>query len=116
MWGATADNGLYAPANKFPPSFKPTKQMLLLKRRIYGLVTQFRTGHAFTGEYYRHSVPDNPRSCTCGEPLETREHIMFVCPTYEEHRHLLEKVSPDHSSEEIFGTWPGIKHSRASSQ
>ncbi|KAJ7780879.1 hypothetical protein B0H14DRAFT_2631047 [Mycena olivaceomarginata] len=56
-WKASPKTGRYAMANRFPPSLKPTAHFKSLKREIFGRVTQCRTGHCFTGEYYSRFSP-----------------------------------------------------------
>ncbi|KAJ6527368.1 hypothetical protein B0H10DRAFT_2155546 [Mycena sp. CBHHK59/15] len=64
-----------------------------------------RESHA---EYYSRFVPSENVNCPCGEAHQTREHILRVCPRYEDHRHLLRDVSRDISLPEILGTKDGI--------
>jgi hypothetical protein len=46
------------------------------KREVFGRLLQCRTGHGYTGEFYSRFVPDENVDCLCGEPLQTREHII----------------------------------------
>ncbi|KAJ8073175.1 hypothetical protein PM082_020044 [Marasmius tenuissimus] len=43
------------------------------------------------------------------EQLQTREHILRTCPTYEPYRHILRKVSKDVALPDILGTPDGIE-------
>ncbi|KAJ7471919.1 hypothetical protein FB451DRAFT_1251417 [Mycena latifolia] len=95
-------------ANRFPPSLRPTPHFRTLKREIFGRVTQCRTGHGYTGEYYSTFVPSEDIDCPCGEAFQTREHLLRECTLYENQRHILEKVSRDVSLPEILGTKEGI--------
>ncbi|KAI0073747.1 hypothetical protein K474DRAFT_1573738, partial [Panus rudis PR-1116 ss-1] len=102
----------FSVANTFEPSLKPPPHFRrILNRRIYGLVFQCRTGHAFIGEYYQRFVPTEDVACPCGFPLQTRKHILLDCPRYNAHRHILNAISPRHSStlKDIVGTSDGIK-------
>ncbi|PPR07520.1 hypothetical protein CVT26_013543, partial [Gymnopilus dilepis] len=43
--------------------------------------------HAPIGSYYKwFNFTDEPRSCSCGAPLESRDHIIKHCMLYEEPR------------------------------
>ncbi|KAL1667846.1 hypothetical protein GGF50DRAFT_111818 [Schizophyllum commune] len=77
-------------------------------RELYGRVVQCRLGHGFFGEYYKDFVPSENIDCPCGESLQTRSHILQECPIYEQHRHILRKVSEDVALAEILGTPKGI--------
>ncbi|KIJ67387.1 hypothetical protein HYDPIDRAFT_84672, partial [Hydnomerulius pinastri MD-312] len=68
-----------------------------------------RTGHGFFGEYFAHFVPTNDQSCPCGEPLQTREHILAECPIYDDHRETLCEASEDLIISDLLGTEEGIK-------
>ena len=88
-WDENSPRGLYARASHGPPSRKPPPHFRSLPRRIYGLVTQCRLGHAFMGEYYQRHVPSEDVDCPCGCALQTRDHILRDCPRYNSHRHLI---------------------------
>jgi len=60
-------------------------------------------------EYYARQSIDEPVDCSCGAPLQTREHILVDCPQYATWRHLLQKHSPALSPTAILGTKEGIK-------
>jgi hypothetical protein len=110
-WTRTPKTGHYAIANRFPPSMKPTKHFTALngKREVFGRLIQCRTGHGYIGEFYQRFVPSENVNCICGEPLQTREHLLRECPRYETHRHILRQVSRDISLPEILGTRDGIR-------
>ena len=76
---------------------------------MFGTLTQCRTGHIYTGEFYRRFVPDESSDCPCGEPLQTREHIIRDCTRYEAHHDVLRKVSATLSLPEILGTRKGLE-------
>ena len=64
-------------------------------------------GHGFFGEFYdRHNIPENV-ACPCGEPLQTREHILRFCPLYRSVRHFLRKASAAIDLRIILGTMKG---------
>ncbi|KAK1216502.1 hypothetical protein PQX77_020854 [Marasmius sp. AFHP31] len=78
-------------------------------REVFGRIVQCRTGHGFIGEYYYEFVPMKNTDCPCGERLQTREHIIRTCPTYEPYRHILRKVSKDIALPDILGNPDGIE-------
>ena len=96
-------------ANRFPPSLKPNEHFTLTPRNTYGRLIQCRTGHAFLGEYYNKHVPTEDRSCPCGEPIQTRDHILASCPAYENHRNILKVASEDIITSDILGTKEGVE-------
>ena len=113
QWKAKWSKGSAGPsrfsiANRFPPSKKPREHFSELPRELYGRVTQARLGHCFSGEYYRTSVPTEPVSCPCGEPRQTRQHIICICNKYNNYRHILCKFSPELVLADILGTTKGI--------
>jgi len=61
------------------------------------------------GEYYSKPVPTEDRSCPCGEPLQSCDHILTACPTYEDQRQILKKASEDLVMSDILGTKDGIE-------
>ena len=90
-WAASPPRGLYARAALGPPSLQPPPHFKQLPRRLYGLVTQVRLGHAFMGEYYQRHVPSEDVACPCGHHLQTRDHILRDCERYDEYRLVLQK-------------------------
>jgi ribonuclease HI len=109
-WRKSALQGRYAIANRFPPSLKPTHHFRAQShnRELFGRTLQCRTGHNYTGEF-RHSFTLNGQyECPCGEPTETREHILRECPRYNAFRHRLEKASRQISLPTILGSREGI--------
>ena len=96
-------------ANRFAPSLKPREHFILTPRNTYGRLIQCRTGHAFLGEYYNKHVPTEDRSCPCGEPIQTRDHVLASCPAYENQRHHLKDASEDIITSDILGTQEGIE-------
>lgn len=108
-WQVGLRRNAYAPANRFAPSLRPTPHLRALDKRTLSALTQCRSGHAFTGEYYRAiKKPERGLECACGEAIQTRSHILADCPVYEPHRHLLRDVSPGLSITDLLGTREGI--------
>ncbi|KAJ7927664.1 hypothetical protein B0H13DRAFT_2553523 [Mycena leptocephala] len=60
-------------------------------------------------EYYAKFVPSELVTCPCGEPFQTRVHILRECETYAWHREILQKVSEDISMPEILATEKGLQ-------
>jgi ribonuclease HI len=109
-WRKTSLTGRYAIANRLPPSLKPTHHFRTLKakRELFGRTLQCRTGHNHTGEFRRGFSLDGQYACPCGEPTETREHILCHCPRYEAFRHRLQKASHQLFLPTILGSQKGI--------
>ena len=99
----------YHTADQFPPGLGLSWQMKNLSRKIFGLVLQCRTGHAFMGEYAARHRPGEDVSCPCGAGLQSRDHILQLCPRYEDSRHILQAVSSNIDTFRILGTKKGIK-------
>lgn len=78
------------------------------QRELYGCLNQCHMGHGYTSKYYNRFVPSKDVDCPCGEPLQTREHILQECPWYTPHWHHLQQILPDVSIPEVLGTKPGI--------
>ena len=108
-WRNTPTTGRFAPANRIPPSLKPTKWFISTKREIFGRLVQCRTGHGYIGDYYRRFIQNQPTTCPCGEPFQTRDHIIAVCKLYDNFCEDLRLVSRDISLPEILGTPKGIE-------
>lgn len=110
-WSREKKEGRFAISDMFPPSCKPTRHFRDLdgKRELFGRLVQARTGHGYTGEYYKQFVPDEKTDCPCGEPLQTREHLLRDCPRYEDQRYILREASDDIALADILGTKAGIE-------
>lgn len=93
-WADNPPRGLYARAAHGPPKLRPPPHFFELPRRLYGLVTQSRLGHAFMGEYYQRHVPSEDAACPCGRYLQTRDHILRDCGRHDDFRHVLAKHQP----------------------
>ncbi|KIO16976.1 hypothetical protein M407DRAFT_85414 [Tulasnella calospora MUT 4182] len=106
--GGTA--GSFALADRCPPSTTPRPHFFKLPRRIFGLVTQARSGHAFMGKYYKRFVPSEETGCPCGEAdPQTRKHIIQQCGLYREYRYILEEEVPDLNLADILGSDKGVR-------
>ena len=54
-------------------------------RLTHSTLLRYITGHAFTGEYTKRFYPLHTQeqiACSCGEPLQTVEHVLTECPLY----------------------------------
>ncbi|KDQ56380.1 hypothetical protein JAAARDRAFT_310447 [Jaapia argillacea MUCL 33604] len=94
-WKSRKFTGAFAPANQFPPAWQLKKQFLMTKREVYARRTQCRTGHGFIGDYDNRFVPTETTLCSCGALMQTRDHIIQVCPTYDDCRHLILDPFPE---------------------
>ena len=79
----------FHPANRIPPTLKPTERFTQTDRRTFSRLIQCRTGHAHIGEYYKKFVPTENMGCACGTTTQTREHIIKQCKRHTRHRHTL---------------------------
>src|SRR5258708_23871372 len=77
------------------------------RERKFSRLTQLRTGHAFIGQYYRRFVPTEAVDCSCGDPIETRLHILQECPPYEEGQNLLNNDEKQFRLAQSLGTHAG---------
>ncbi|KAH8976692.1 hypothetical protein EDB92DRAFT_1148637, partial [Lactarius akahatsu] len=62
-----------------------TVQAIKRKRRTTSTAFQVATDHAFTGTYsarFRQSDPPESRTCPCGAPSRSSEHVIFHCPRF----------------------------------
>jgi ribonuclease HI len=71
-------------------------------------VIQVITGHGHIGDYYARFVPAEPMSCPCGEPIQTRKHVLADCKLYNAQRHTLHKACPSLSLATILSTRKGL--------
>ena len=96
-------------ANRFTPALKPQEHFTHTPHNLYGCLIHSRTGHAFMGEYYNKHVPTEDRSCPCGVPIQSCNHILTTCPTYEDQHQILKKASEDLVMSDILSTKDGIE-------
>ena len=55
------------------------------------------------------TVSTEDQSCPCGEPSQTRDHILASCPTYRHQRYILKDASEDLIISDILGTKSGVE-------
>ncbi|KNZ76138.1 hypothetical protein J132_11360 [Termitomyces sp. J132] len=77
-------------------------------REVFTRMVQCRIGHMFIGEYYTHFVPTESAGCPCGEPYQTREHVIKECDLYRPYREVLWEINRDLDLEKLLGTIKGI--------
>ena len=108
-WRAQTRRNAFAPADRIPPSLRPTPHLQALDKRTLARLVQCRSGHAFTGEYNRAmNKPERGLACTCGQALQTRDHMLVDCPEFEGQRHHLRNASPSLHIPTLLGTREGI--------
>ncbi|KAG8794770.1 hypothetical protein FRC16_010367 [Serendipita sp. 398] len=107
-WTETPRRGNYAIADRLPPSILGSYPFRQYDRATFGLITQVRTGHGHFGEYYRRFNIPEPYECPCGIAVQTRAHIIFECPQYDEARHIIYTAAPDGHIGTLLGTKKGI--------
>ena len=84
----SSQQGSWATANWMPPSLHSTPHFLALAdRRAFGRLLQCRTGHSYSGEYYRRFVPSADPACPW------HENTLSNPRTCEKHRTTIRKVS-----------------------
>jgi hypothetical protein len=93
-----------------PPTLRLSQSLREIdaSRDVQSRVIQSITGHGHIGDCYARFVPTEPSSCPCGEPLQTRDHILTDCDLHNDHRHILHKACPTLSTSFILGTRKGI--------
>jgi ribonuclease HI len=93
-----------------PPSLRlnPSLREIDGPHDIQSRVIQTITGHGYIGSYYARFVPDEPAACPCGEPLQTRDHVLADCKLHNAHRHVLHKACPNLSTALILSTRKGL--------
>jgi ribonuclease HI len=61
-----------------------------ISRKMASLIFQMRVGHApFNSYLHRFQKTDSARCPACGDPKETAEHFLLLCPKYAHERHPL---------------------------
>jgi ribonuclease HI len=93
-----------------PPSLRlnPKLRKIDAPRDTQSRVIQIITGHGHIGEYYARFVPTEHPACPCGEPLQTRDHVLSDCELHNAHRHILHKAIPNLSTALILSTRKGL--------
>jgi ribonuclease HI len=109
-WLANTRVNAFSPANRIAPSTQPTPHLRTLDKSTFSRLFQCRSGHAFTGEYYRAiDKPERGYECECGDAaLQTRDHILTTCITHERYRYILRAASLSLSIPNLLGTKEGI--------
>jgi len=79
----------FHPANRIPPTLKPTERFNQTDCQMFSRLIQCRTGHTHIGEYYKKFVPTKNMGCTCRTTTQTHEHIIKQCKRHTQHRHTL---------------------------
>jgi hypothetical protein len=82
-WRGLKNNDLHAQIHLTPPSLTPLPHYKNTRRKLLSLITQARTGDAFTGEYYSRRVPTLDVECPCGARMQTQKHIIQECPLHD---------------------------------
>ena len=82
------------PQEGFNPSTLPDANFDNTPRELFGQIMQIMSGHGHIGEYYLTFVHSESLWCMCTDEvcdptLQTRDHILYTCPRYEPHRHLI---------------------------
>jgi ribonuclease HI len=110
-WASRSHTNLAATALTNPPSTKlsPFQQFFNGTQATHSCVIQTLLSHFFCGEYYARFIPTEPVSCLCGEPQQTRAHILTECPVYEAYRYHLRAISPTLTLLVILGTKSGLE-------
>ena len=67
------------------PHLRPTKWFKKMNRPLFSRLTQFATGHAYTGEYFKRFVKSKPTTCPCHSsgypsPPLPRSHPVVLSP------------------------------------
>ncbi|KAF8623926.1 hypothetical protein AX17_007254 [Amanita inopinata Kibby_2008] len=86
LWNAKPHANLAATAIQLPPSPKllPFHRDFGGPRHIHTRIIQVILGHGFFGQYYSRFVPSEDPACHCGTAnIQTRDHILTECPTFE---------------------------------
>lgn len=105
--GAQNTRGVFACANKIPPSLKPSSIFVSTDRRTFSRLVQCLTGHAHVGSYYAKYVPTEDTHCPCGEVTQTRDHIILSCPLFRRQRRTLRDEDGSIKIDDLVGTLQG---------
>jgi hypothetical protein len=87
-----------------PPSTKAK-----FSRLNFSTLYRIITGHAFIGAYTEQFNPQHTPeqvACPCGEPVQTVEHVLLICPLHADsrHRHLTNNGRPRGGLQQLFRT------------
>jgi ribonuclease HI len=94
-----------------PPSLHPNPIIREIEgpRDVQLRVIHAITGHGHIGEYYAQFVPAETSSCPCGEPVQTRGHVLTECELHNSSRHILHNACPSLSIAQLLSTCKGLK-------
>jgi hypothetical protein len=96
IWEKRNKSGQFDEVVTTPPSPSVPDHFRSIRRETYGRITQILTGHGYIGEFYMRFILDETPWCPCTDEnviptLQDRHHLIFDCPRYESHRHILRK-------------------------
>jgi ribonuclease HI len=93
-----------------PPSLRlaPILRQTDIPRNVQTRIIHAITGHGHIGSYYSQIIPAESPACPCGEPLQSRSHVISDCERHDDARHHLHEVSSDLSTAFIIGTRKGL--------
>jgi hypothetical protein len=94
-----------------PPSLRlnPSIREIEGPRDVQARVIHAITGHGHIGEYYARFVPTETPACPCGEPIQTRAHVLADCELHNASRHILHSACPNLSIALLLSTRKGLK-------
>ena len=79
---------------KIPITTTPSETFLTVDKGIYGRIVQAATGHGYLGSYYERFSIDAPTFCPCtDDTVQTRFHVLFMCPKHTKARHHLDDLT-----------------------
>jgi ribonuclease HI len=93
-----------------PPSLRlaPVLRQTDVSRSVQSRIIHAITGHGHIGSYYARFIPSESPACPCGEPVQSRNHVLADCERHDAARHHLREASPDLSTAFIIGTRKGL--------
>ena len=89
----------YLASQVLHPHLRPPQWFKKMNCPTFSCLTQFTTGHAYTGEYFKRSNIPKPTVCPChssGYPpvLHSRDHLLQACPYFKSQQVLLRCHAP----------------------
>jgi ribonuclease HI len=112
--------GAFGEVTSDPPTTKPNEVFMKLQDQpeVFGRLTQMRTMHGYNPHYYHRFLKveygPNDLNCICDHYLPPyparhfRNHVLHNCEAYEDHRHILTKVSRLHHATILLGSKKGL--------
>ena len=82
------NSGSYEASLYLHPHLRPPKWWKKINRPIMSRLTQFASGHRYTGEYFKRFNVPHPTNCPCSlsglypPVLHSRSHILCACPLF----------------------------------